>query len=100
MSNQSDQRFVLDLLETGKIDTSEADWLLETLRKQPAGRDIANHRRHRPGKIILEIDADQENLQMVIEKLNQAICPNQAQNHKKPLLQRLTRRTTQKSATH
>ena len=31
MSTPTDQRLVLDLLETGKIDTSEADWLLEKI---------------------------------------------------------------------
>ncbi len=31
MSNQTDQRLVLDLLETGSIDTSEADWLLDRI---------------------------------------------------------------------
>ena len=99
MSTQTNQRFVLDLLENGKIDTGEAEWLLETINDQPAHWQAAPFSPDRSNKVILEIDADQDNLQSVIKKLNQAIHTDKTQGQKRPFLQRLSRRSTPKAAT-
>ena len=92
MSTQTNQRFVLDLLENGKIDTSEAEWLLETIHDQPP------RRQDRKDKVILEIDADQTNLQSVIEKLNQALCATRTPDQKRPFFQRIIRRIDPKAS--
>ncbi|MBN2043790.1 MAG: hypothetical protein JW757_02120 [Anaerolineales bacterium] len=98
MSTQTNQRFVLDLLETGKIDPGEAEWLLETISDQPLRTTATPHSPASNNQIILEIDADQENLENVIKKLNQAICPDAARNQRPWFLQRLTRRRASKTA--
>jgi hypothetical protein len=99
MSTQTNQQLVLNLLETGKIDINEADWLLERFYDQPI-RQPATPYPPENNKIILEIDADQENLQAVIKILNQALCIGSDTEHKTSFLQRFTRRITPKAAAH
>jgi hypothetical protein len=93
MSTHTNQRLVLDLLENGKIDTSEAEWLLDTIHDQPPRRAATPYAPDQDGKIILEIDADQENLQDVVGKLSQAVGADQVDGRKKPFFQRLARRS-------
>jgi len=97
MQTQTDQRLVLDLLETGKIDTGEADWLLEKIGRPSARRPLTPYPTERSSKVILEIDADEENLQIVIKKLSEAVCNHQVPDEKPGLFKRLTRRTGSKS---
>ena len=97
MSNQTDQRLVLDLLETGRIDTSEADWLLDRIGSPSAGQTTARrpatpYQPERGNKVVLEIDADEDNLQMVMQKLSEAICNHRAPEQKTGFFQRFARR--------
>ena len=68
MSYKKERRLVLSMLENGNIDPGEADSLLDALIVRTAPR------RKALDKVIFEIDAEQDNLRRVVEKLNQAIC--------------------------
>jgi hypothetical protein len=96
MSTPTNQRFVLDLLETGKIDTNEANWLLEKIggrSRHPESRRTATpYQPFHNNKVVLEIDADEENLQTVMKKLSEAICNHRTPDKKHPIFQRLARR--------
>lgn len=72
MSYQKERRFVLDMLETGKIDLDQATRLLDLLS---LARGSATKQAPRPqaaNKVYLEIDAEQDNLQQVLAKINLA----------------------------
>jgi hypothetical protein len=91
MSTQTDQRLVLDLLETGKIDTSEADWLLDKIGKSIGYRPATPYQPAANNKVILEIDADEDNLQAVMQKLNEALCQHKTPQKKRSIFKRLSR---------
>ena len=65
MSYQEERRFVLDMLEIGKINPDQATRLLDVLSLQPISINGRGSRRRSPNKVYLEIDADQNNLQLV-----------------------------------
>lgn len=71
MSYHKERRYVLNMLENGRIDPREATTLLDALTASPPRRRTL--RRQSPNKVIFEIDADQENLRSVLDKLNQAV---------------------------
>ena len=73
MSYQEERRFVLDMLEIGKINPDQATRLLDVLSLQPIPINVRGSRRRSPNKVYLEIDADQNNLQLVLDKLNKAV---------------------------
>ena len=75
MSYQDERRFVLDMLETGMINPDQATRLLDVLSLQPAPSFVRDSHRRSPNKVYLEIDADQNTLQQVLEKLNNAVSP-------------------------
>ena len=98
MHAQTDQRLVLDLLENGKIDTSEADWLLERIGKPAAYRPPTPYSPDGDKKVILEINADEENLPFVIQKLSEALCNHQTPDQKDSIFKRFTRWSKPKAA--
>lgn len=72
MSYQEERRFVLGMLETGQINPAQATQLLDVLSREPLPNLGTESRQPCPDKIYLEIDADQHNLQAVMQKLSQA----------------------------
>ncbi len=73
MSYQEERRFVLDMLEMGKINPGQATTLLDVL-SQPHMSSLGRERVERSdSKIYLEIDADRENIQRVLGQLNEAV---------------------------
>ena len=73
MSYQQERRFVLDMLETGSINLDQATRLLDILSIQPVSDILPGNFRQSPNKVTVEIDADQETLQTVLARLNQAL---------------------------
>ena len=73
MSYQQERRFVLDMLETGSINLDQATRLLDILSTQPISSPLPDTLRRSPNKVTVEIDADQETLHTVLEKLNRAL---------------------------
>ena len=73
MSYQQERRFVLDMLETGNINLDQATRLLDILSIQPISSPLPDILRRSPNKVTVEIDADQETLHTVLEKLNRAL---------------------------
>jgi hypothetical protein len=68
MSKQTERKFILNMLETGTIDTDQAQSLLHAISP--------NHKktnRTAPNTIVLEMDADEDNLRSVLDKFNKAI---------------------------
>ena len=66
MFRKKERRIVLDLLETGKINSDAASSLLDALDTAAASEP--------PETVVFEIAADKDNLRTVVEKLNKAIC--------------------------
>lgn len=66
MFRKNERRIVLDLLETGKINSEAASYLLDALDTAAASES--------PETVVFEIAADQDNLRHVVEKLNRALC--------------------------
>ena len=64
MFRKKERRIVLDLLETGKINSDAASNLLDALDTAAASEPAET--------VVFEIAADQDNLRSVVEKLNQA----------------------------
>ena len=79
MSYQQERRFVLDMLETGSINLDQATRLLDVLSRQPVSYTLPDTLHRSPNKVTVEIDADQETLQTVLAKLNQALCQAEPQ---------------------
>ena len=77
MSYQQERRFVLDMLETGHINLDQATRLLDILSARPVPGTLHDTFRRSANKIVVEIDADQNTLRTVLEKLSQAV--NQAE---------------------
>ena len=73
MSYQQERRFVLDMLETGSINLDQATRLLDILSTQPISSPLPDTLLRSPNKVTVEIDADQETLHTVLEKLNRAL---------------------------
>ena len=73
MSYQEERRFVLDMLEIGKINPDQATRLLDVLSLQPSPSNVRRSLHQSPNKVYLEIDADQNTLQLVLDKLNKAV---------------------------
>ncbi len=71
MSYSMERQFVLKMLETGTIDTTQACTLIDAL--QPALVRKLGRRRCAPDKVVLEIDTSGDNLQQVLTKLTQAV---------------------------
>ncbi|MGD2026639.1 MAG: hypothetical protein PVI99_02385 [Anaerolineales bacterium] len=67
MTNNQERRYILDMLETGTIDPQQATTLLDALEASPT------RRRRSPDKVVFEIDANQENLSDVLDKLSRAL---------------------------
>jgi L-asparaginase/Glu-tRNA(Gln) amidotransferase subunit D len=64
MLRKKERRIVLDLLETGKINSDAASNLLDALDTAAASEPRET--------VVFEIAADQDNLRHVVEKLNRA----------------------------
>ena len=73
MSYQQERRFVLDMLETGSINLDQATRLLDILSTRPLPGTLRHTARRSANKIVVEIEADQNTLKTVLEKLNQAV---------------------------
>ena len=79
MSYPQERRFVLDMLETGSINLDQATRLLDALSIPSVLHTHPEPLRRSPKKVTVEIDADQETLQAVLEKLNRALSPIEPQ---------------------
>lgn len=68
MSKQTERKFILNMLEAGAINPVQAQHLLEAIQPgRPARRSTTN-------TIVVEMDADADNVRSVLDKLNKAIC--------------------------
>ena len=74
MSKKTERKFILNMLETGTINTKQAQELLEAIQPD-------KHFPHRTASntIVVEMDADQDNVRSVLDKLNRAIFGKQQQ---------------------
>ncbi|HAY83587.1 MAG TPA: hypothetical protein DCY42_01315 [Chloroflexi bacterium] len=72
MSYHKERRLVLELLETGKITLDQANRLLDLLSMPASISTCEDTPQESLKKIYFEIDADQKNLQLVLDKLNKA----------------------------
>lgn len=72
MSKKTERKFILSMLEAGTINTHQAQELLQAL--QPGKR---SRRRTASNTIVVEMDADKDNVRSVLEKLNKAILGKQ-----------------------
>lgn len=72
MSYHKERRLVLELLETGKITLDQANRLLDLLSMPASISTFEDTQQESLKKIYFEIDADQKNLQLVLDKLNKA----------------------------
>jgi len=72
MSYHKERRLVLELLETGKITLDQANRLLDLLSMPASISTCEDTQQESLKKIYFEIDADQKNLQLVLDKLNKA----------------------------
>lgn len=72
MSYQQERRFVLDMLETGKISLDQATRLLDLLSLPQSPNVVLDKKHNSPNHIYLEVDADQKDIHLVLDKLNQA----------------------------
>lgn len=70
MSYQEERQTVLGMLEIGKINPHEATILLDAL----APRRRTLRLTPSPDKVVFEIDADQDNLRRVLNKLSRAVA--------------------------
>lgn len=71
MSKKTERKFILNMLETGTINTKQAQELLEAI--QPGKHFTASN------TIVVEMDADKDNVRSVLDKLNRAILGKQQQ---------------------
>ena len=69
MSKQTERKFILNMLESGTIDTVQAQSLLDALAPRRKTRI-----RKGTNTIVVEMDADAANVRSVLDKLNKAIC--------------------------
>ena len=72
MSKKTERNFILSMLETGTINTDQAQELLQAI--QPGKR---SHRKTTANTIVVEMDADKDNVRSVLDKLNKAILGKQ-----------------------
>lgn len=72
MSKKTERKFILSMLEEGTITTDQAHKLLQAI--QPGKRF---RRRTTSNTIVVEMDADQDNVRSVLDKLNRAILGKQ-----------------------
>lgn len=75
MSYQQERRFVLDLLEGGRINPAQATQLLDLLASQPAPGMFRPSLHRDANMVYVEIDADQDTLQQVLETLSESLRP-------------------------
>jgi len=67
------------MLETGSINLDQATRLLDVLSIQAVSHTPPEPLRRSPRMVTVEIDADRETLQAVLEKLNRALSPVELQ---------------------
>lgn len=72
MSKKTERKFILSMLEAGTINTDQAQELLEAIQPEKRLR-----RRTTPNTIVVEMDADKDNVRSVLDKLNRAILGKQ-----------------------
>ena len=68
MSKKTERKFILSMLEAGTINSDQAQELLEAIRPEKRLR-----RHTTPNTILVEMDADKDNVRSVLDKLNRAI---------------------------
>lgn len=68
MSKQTERKFILNMLESGTIDSNQAQNLLKALSPKSSrfGRKGSN-------TIVVEMDADEDNVRSVLDKISKAI---------------------------
>ena len=73
MSTTQESLFVLDLLDAGKIDVTEAETLISAMQPQSGRRTVVREPRV-PDVISVTVDGNQANLSAVMEKLSAAFA--------------------------
>lgn len=67
MSKQMERKFILNMLESGTIDTNQAQNLLKAITPQ------FRRSRKDTNTIVVEMDADEDNVRNVLDKISKAI---------------------------